>query len=370
MIRVLNVVGTMDTGGAETFIMNLYRNMDREKVQFDFLCHNRIEAKYTDEIRSMGGKMFMVNGITHGGFLKYEKSLYKFFKEHPEYKTVHSHNDLLSGVILTQAKKAGVKNRYSHSHSTYKMSSFFSKIYAFILKLFFVGSVTHAFACADAAGTALYMGKNKKKFEVISNGVDTSRFVFTKEKRVKILKELGLEDKIVIGHVGRFVEAKNHKFLIEIFSEISKIDDNVRLVLVGEGKLKADTEKQVKELGLTEKVIFLGSRSDINEILSAFDLLLFPSLYEGLSVAMVEAQTSGVPILASDTVSSEVAITDRVKQISLEKRPKEWAENSLEMIKANENINREQYARKVTEAGFDIRETAKKLQEFYLKNEE
>ena len=370
MIRILNVVSTMDMGGAETLIMNLYRNIDREKVQFDFLCHNRIEAKYTDEIRSMGGKMFMVNGITHGGFFKYKKSLYNFFKEHPEYQTVHSHNDLLSGIILTQAKKAGVKNRYSHSHSTYKMSSIFSKVYAFILKLFFVNSVTHAFACADAAGKALYMGKMKKNFEVISNGVDTSRFVFTKEKREKILKELGLEDKIVIGHIGRFIDAKNHKFLIKIFNEISKIDDNVRLVLVGEGKLKAETEEQVKNLNLTDKVHFLGSRTDINEILSAFDLLLFPSLYEGLSVAMVEAQTSGVPILASDTVSSEVAITDRVKQISLEKRPEEWAQIALELIKENKVTNREEYADKVAKAGFDIKETAKKLQEFYLKTEE
>ncbi len=368
MMRVLQVVGTMDMGGAETLIMNLYRNIDREKIQFDFLCHNRIEAKYTDEIRQMGGKIYMVPGISHVGPIKYKSNLYKFFKSHPEYQTVHSHHDLLSGIILSQAKKAGVKNRYSHSHSTYKTEKLFQKLYKWVFKLFFVKSVTHAFACANEAGKALYIGKLKENFEFLPNGVDTKRFIFSDENRNQMRNELGLNNQLVIGHVGRFMQQKNHDFLIDIFAEILKINSNAQLVLIGEGELKSEIESKVKGLKIENNVCFLGSRFDVNKILSGFDVLVFPSFYEGLSVAMVEAQANGVPILTSTSVSSEVAFTDRVKQISLELSAEDWARYAVQMANDNEAVDRTVYAEKVKDAGFDIKATAKKLQNFYLNN--
>ncbi len=369
MIRVLQVVGTMDLGGAETLIMNLYRSMDREKIQFDFLCHNRIEAKYTDEIRQMGGKLYMVEGISHVGPIRYQKNLYKFFKEHPEYQTVHSHHDLLSGVILNQAKKAGVKNRYSHSHSTYDTKTLSGALQKRVFQSFFSRSVTHAFACGDAAGKALYRGRLKRSFEVLPNGISAQNFAYDSESRERFRRELQIEDQPVIGHVGRFVSQKNHVFLIQIFAEMVKRKENIHLALVGEGALQPQIKEQVQKLGLADRVHFLGSRRDIPDILCGMDLFLFPSLCEGLSVAMVEAQTAGVPILTSTSVSSEAALTDLVKQLPLQQSAEEWARIALEMIEAGKNADRSVYAAQIREAGFDIGATAQRLQEFYIHNQ-
>ncbi len=369
MIRVLHIVGTMDLGGAETLIMNIYRNIDRDKVQFDFLCHNRIEAKYTEEILSMGGRMYCVPGISHVGPFKYQKNLYNFFCEHPEYKTVHSHQHELSGMILAQAKKAAVPNRYSHAHIAFTHRSFIENIQSAVFKSFFPRNITHAFACAIAAGKTLYSGRLRKNFEFLPNGIDTEKFIFTEEKREQFRQQFDFKDKIVIGHIGRFMRQKNHKFLIEVFNEILKNNASAQLVLIGEGALKQEIETQVKAFGIEKNVHFLGARRDIPEFLSAIDLLLFPSLYEGLSVAMIEAQASGVPILTSDTVSSEVAITDRVKQISLELPGEEWATNALDMIAKNAVVDRSIYSQKVKDAGFDAKEIARKLQNFYINHE-
>ena len=369
MIRILQVVTTMDLGGAETLIMNIYRNIDREKVQFDFLCHNRIESKYAQEILDMGGKMYMVPGISHVGPIKYQKNLYNFFKSHPEYKTVHSHVDILSGLILKQAKKANIPNRYSHAHCTYKSKNILKTIMFYIFKSFFTKNVTQPFACAKIAGDTLYRGKLKDNYIFIPNGVDTAQFEYSLSKRQTFRDEQGIDDKIVIGHIGRFMSQKNHHFLVETFSEMLKVNRNLHLLMIGEGELKSQIEDLVKSLGIEENVTFLGARRDIPEFLSAIDLFLFPSLYEGLSVAMVEAQTSGVPILTSTSVSNEAAITDRIKQISLDLSAREWGSVALNLIEENINTNRQFYAECVKKAGFDIKITAKELETLYLNNE-
>ncbi len=366
MERVLQVVGTMDLGGAETLIMNIYRNIDRSKVQFDFLCHNRVESKYAEEILSMGGRMYCVPGISHVGPIKYQKNLYKFFKAHPEYKTVHSHHDILSGMILRQAKRAGVKNRISHAHNTYTSGNIFKKIILSFFKMYFPSSVTTAYACADIAGRTLYKGKLKNNYKVIPNVIDTEKFRFSLAKGNTIKKELGLGNEIIIGHVGRFSEQKNHKFLVEIFEQILKKKENAHLLLIGEGLLKNEIEQYVNEMNIQNNVHFLGSRSDMPQYFSAMDLLLFPSLYEGLSVAMVEAQASGLPILTSDTVSSEVALTDLVKQLPLTDSVEKWADEALLHINRFSNTDRSIYCEKIKDAGFDVKKLASNLQETYL----
>lgn len=368
-IRILHVVGTMDLGGIETLIMNIYRNIDRTKIQFDFLCHNRIDAKYTEEIMALGGKMYMVPGISHVGLVNYQRKIYNFFVQHPEYKTVHSHQGTLSGMILSQAKKAGVPNRFSHAHSTYTSKNFFKKIQFAFFKSFFTNSVTHAFACADIAGKSLYKGRLYNNFEIIPNGIDADKFVFSLKKREVFREEFGFDDKIVIGHIGRFMREKNHKFIIRVFKEMLRKNPDLQLVLIGEGELMPDIKSLVKELGIEDNVYFLGARYDVSEFLSAIDLLLFPSIFEGLSVSMIEAQASGVPILTSNSVSSEVAITDRVNQISLNLSAENWADIALDMICFERKTDRTGYAQKVKCAGYDIKSTALKLQYFYIDKE-
>ncbi len=366
MVRILHVVGTMDLGGAETFIMNLYRKIDREKVQFDFLCHNRIEAEYTDEILSMGGKMYMVEGISHVGFLKYEKSLYDFFKSHPEYQVVHSHQNDLNGLILKQAARAGVKVRVSHSHTEYHYKDFLRKAMFSFFKWNVNRYTTDAFACSKPSGNMLYTGKLKKNFDVVYNGIDTNRFAYSAEKRQTIEDELNLGNGPIIGHVGRFAPVKNHSFIIDVFNEFLKTHLNAKLLLVGTGDTLAQTKDNVKALGIENSVIFLGSRTDVDSILSAVDIFLFPSIFEGLPVSVVEAQCSGLQVITSDTISKDTVITDLITRMPLSCSAKEWAEKMDKLYINSKSTDRSAYSNTVNNAGFDAKQIAKSLVDRYL----
>ncbi len=367
MIRILHVVGTMDLGGAETFIMNLYRKIDRENVQFDFLCHNRIEAKYTEEIFAMGGKMYMIEGMSHVGFFKYQKNLYKFFKSHPEYQVVHSHQNDLNGIILKQAARAGVKVRVSHSHTEYHYKRFLRKAMFTFFKWNVNRYATDAFACSKPSGNMLYTGKLRKNFDVIYNGIDTQKFAFSEDKRKTLNSELKLGDGPVIGHVGRFAPVKNHTFIIDIFNEFLKVYPNAKLVLVGTGDTLAKTKEKVKALGIDNNVFFLGSRTDVDCILSGIDIFLFPSIFEGLPVSVVEAQCSGLQVITSDTISEDTVITDLITRMSLSCSAKQWAEKLAELYINSKSVDRCAYANTVNNAGFDAKQIAKSLVDIYLK---
>lgn len=368
MIRILHVVGTMDLGGAETFIMNLYRNIDRTKVQFDFLCHNRIEAEYTDEILSMGGKMYMVEGISHVGFLKYEKSLYDFFKSHPEYKVVHSHQSDMNGIILKQASKAGVKVRISHSHTEYHYKSIQRKVMFAFFKWNVNRYTTDAFACSKPSGNMLYTGKLQKSFDVIYNGIDTDKFAFNKQKRQIINSELNLGDGPIIGHVGRFAPVKNHTFIIDVFNEFLKLYPNAKLLLVGTGDTLCATKDKVKELNIDSNVLFLNARTDVDAILSAMDIFLFPSIHEGLPVSVVEAQCSGLQVITSDTISEDTVITDLITRLPLSCSANQWTEKMNELYINSKSVDRSIYANVVNNAGFDAKHIAQDLINRYLSN--
>ena len=367
MIRVLHVVGTMDLGGAETFIMNVYRNIDRTKIQFDFLCHNRIEAKYTEEILSMGGLMYCIPGISHVGPIRYQNNLYKFFASHPEYKVVHSHQNELSGMILKQAKKAGVPNRFAHSHIAFVTMSIMQKTEWKFFQLYFKGNVTKAFACSDMAREALYKGELLNQCEVIHNAIDTEKMRYNDSYRMKVRNELSISDGIIIGHIGRFAHQKNHKFVLEIFENVLRKKQDSHLVLIGEGYLKYDMFNYAKELGISDNVHFLGSRRDISDCLCAMDLFLFPSLYEGLGIVAIEAQAAGLPVLASTTVPDEAMITDLIRREPLSKSAEEWADIALEMYSMAKYIDRQIYSDKVRTAGYDIKVIVDRLEELYLK---
>lgn len=348
----------MNRGGLETMIMNYYRNLDHSEFQFDFLVHRFDKANYDDEIISLGGKIYRLPNLNPFS-REYLNCLDEFFKTHQEYKIVHSHLDCMSAIPLKVAKENGVPIRIAHAHSSNQ-----TKDLKYPLKLYFKTKInkyaTHLFACSEEAGIWMF---NTNQFSVLPNAIDANLYSFNEDKRNKIRNELQLKNQFVIGHVGRFNSVKNHTFIIDIFNELHKIVPNSILLLAGTGDLITEIKDKVNKLKLSGNVKFLGLRSDIPDLMQSMDVFVFPSLYEGLPVTLVEAQASGLPCIISDKVPIECKKTDLVQQISLEKSAKQWAEV---LINASKIIRRNTYNEIVT-AGFDIKSNAAKLQEYYMK---
>lgn len=356
-IRVLQIVTTMNRGGLETMLMNYYRNIDRSKIQFDFLEHRSEESDYDQEIMSLGGKIYRISTLNPFSFT-YRKELKQFFKNHPEYKIVHCHLDCMSSIPLSYAKKAGIKVRIAHSHNSNQ-----DKNLKYLLKLFYKRKInkvsTNLFACGDKAGKWMF---GKSDFSVINNAINTKDFLFNQDVSNKVKKEFGLENKFVVGHVGRFNKQKNHEKVIDIFNEILKLNNNACLVLIGEGNLMETIKKKVKKLGISNHVLFLGLRNDVNEIIQAFDVFLFPSLYEGLGIVLIEAQAAGIPCLTSDkVVPYEAKVTDLLHYYPLENNANLWAKKILQILTQKYDTYDE-----IKKAGYDIEQNTNWLEEFYI----
>ncbi len=358
-IRVLHVVTYMGRGGLETMIMNYYRNIDRSKVQFDFLTHRYERWDYDDEIESLGGKICnlpKLNPLSP----RYLKALDNFFKEHKEYKIVHCHQDCLSGIVLKYAKKNGVPFTIAHSHSSSQ-----NKNLKYIIKLIAKKSIPeyadYLFACGKEAGEWMF---DTSEFTILNNAIDTKRYIYNEKKSMEMKKRLGITNKFVIGHVGRFRQEKNHSFIIDIFRKVCEKEPNSVLLLVGDGPLEEYIKKKVEDLGLLDKVKFLGARNDVNDLMQSMDVFILPSLYEGIPLTMIESQASGLDCIISDKVPKECIVTKNVKSISLEKSSKYWASEIIKSkYKARESLYNE-----IQNAKFDIKSNAIWLQEFYLKN--
>lgn len=358
-IRILHVVTYMGRGGLETMLMNYYRHIDRNKVQFDFLVHRDFEADYDKEIEELGGRIYHVSRLIPWS-KKYRMELKKFFRAHPEYHIVHVHQDCLSSVALQCAKECGIQTRIAHSHTGNQ-----DKNIKYIIKRHYMKQIpmytTDLFACGEEAGKWMF---HTTEFQVVNNAIDTKKYIYNSEKAKKVRRSLGIsEDTYVVGHVGRFVSTKNHEFLVRVFAQLCEKEINTKLLLVGDGELREQIEKQVNDLGLTDKVIFTGVRSDVEEMLQAMDVFVFPSLYEGLPVSMVEAQAAGLPCFISDRVSNDCKKTNLVQQINLELDVNEWAEKILDA----KNQVRKDYSEEIKEAGFDIVSNAQWLQNYYIK---
>lgn len=355
-MRVLQIVESMNMGGSQNFIMNVYRNICKDKIQFDFLTHR--EGIFDDEIRKLGGKIFQLDYLTKIGPVNYKKQLENFFKNHPEYDTIHVHLNQVSGIVLEVAKKQNIPNRIVHSHSTKNMNSFIVKIYKKYLQSKIDKNATLLLACGEEAAKWLYRDKSNEAI-IINNGIDINKFRYSKEKSNKIRKELNINDKtIVIGHVGRFSKVKNHEFLIEVYRRYVEKRPDSLLIMVGIGELKNDIERLVKQYKLEKNVKFLGIRKDIDFIYSALDYVVFPSFYEGISLSLIEAQVSGIKIFASDTIDKNTDISQNIKWLSLKDSANDWAKCILDTDKARneKNVKTEKY---------DIKIIANKLQELY-----
>ena len=366
--RVLQVATIMNRGGLETMLMNYYRHIDRSKVQFDFLVHRFERGAFDDEIEALGGRIFRMPPIHPRYFYQYYKDLNAFFATHPEYTVVHSHLDLLSTFVLHAAKKHGVPVRIAHSHSSYLSDMGLRKAFKLWSRSHLNAQCTHFFACSTEAGVFQFGKKlvEDGKLTVLQNGIDTSKYKFRQETRDRVRQEMGLRDSLVIGHVGRFDPPKNHSFIIDIFKEIAALRPDAKLLLIGDGKLRPHIEEKAASLGLTNKVIFTGIRSDVNELMMAMDLFLFPSLYEGLGIVAVEAQSTGLPVLASTAVPRAAALTPNVYFMPLEQSPREWAQKAISMVRTSSEYNRTKEASAVAAQGYDIKLCAQQLQEFYI----
>ena len=358
-IRVLHVVTYMGRGGLETMLMNYYRQIDRNRVQFDFLVHRSFTADYDPEIIKLGGKIYHLPRLNPLNPI-YLKKLDVFFEEHPEYQIIHVHQDCMSSVVLKEAERCGVRVRIAHSHSSNQ-----SKDIKYLIKLFYRNYIsnyaTDLFACSADAGKWMFRGA---PFSILNNAIDSREFKFNSEVRHAIREQTCVHDACtVIGHVGRFDAAKNQSFLLDVFSEIVKREPNAKLLLVGDGPLRKQIEKKAAGLGLSDRVIFTGVRSDVAELMQAMDILVFPSKNEGLPVTLVEAQAAGLPCVISDSIPKDAVITKNlVTTLSLQDSPEKWAEHVL----SRKQEARSDHSEEVKAAGFDIRETAKWLEEFYL----
>lgn len=363
-MRILHNVGSISPGGMEALIMNYYRHIDRTKVQFDFLVRLSEEKSnyYEKEIVSLGGKVYRLpiyNAKSHRLFFS---ELFKFIKQNPEYKIIHSHSDITSVFYLMIAQKAGIPVRIAHSHGT-NYDNNWKAIVKMTAKPLLNKYCTYRLACGEKAGIWLFGNQFKDSVKILPNAIETDLFKFNVSIRNDVRNELNIKDNLVIGNIARFGEAKNHSFIIDIFDEICKFKANAKLVLVGEGELKDKAQEKVRSLGLQDKVLFLGVRKDIYRILNAFDIFLLPSLYEGFPFVLVEAQASGLTCFVSDNVSKEAKLLNLYFTVPLSKSAKEWAESILD----NVHYNRCNTADIIKQKGFDIKDNVQWLEEFYIK---
>ena len=361
-IRILHVLHSMNRGGAENALMNYYRYVDKQKVQFDFLLTDPNKCLFEDEIHSLGGRVYRVPLLTMSNPFPYLKGVRRFLLAHPEYKIIHSHTSSKSVIPLWIAKNVGVPVRISHSHST-KSEKGFKGFVRNLLMYFFDAVTTDKVACGLKAGEWLY-GKQAMQggqVHVYKNVIDASIFKFDVNMRSQMRKRLGIDnDCFVVGHTARFCYPKNHPFDVDLLVEMKKQHSNVKFLEVGLG-VKEGISDLAREKGVLDDIIFTGVVDNVCDYEQAMDAFILPSFYEGLPLSIIEAQVSGLPCFTSDGVSRECSVTDLVSYIPLEQGAKVWAEKIL----AARNIQRRDRMEEIVASGYDAPTSAQKLQQFY-----
>lgn len=357
-IRILQILpGGKITGGIEHFVMNYYENIDRSKVQFDFLFNYNERVAFEDQIKKLGGRVYYFSVRQDGNLIKYNRQLSEFFQNHREYKVIHGHMPGLAIAYFEIAKKNGVKIRISHAHVTQTDPTIKGYILKLIIKNIKYFSNYYC-ACSKLAGHFMY---GNTDFKVIPNAVSTERFSFSTKKRNKLRQQLSLENKFVVGNVGRYSIQKNQLFLLDIFNEVKRVNKNAILLLIGQGNLKSEIVEKINSLNLNKSVILMDNKKDIENYYSLMDVLVMPSLYEGLPLTMIEAQSNGLPCVVSDAITQESRINSNVTYISLNESLEIWASKIL----AAKRIDSEQAKSNIISAGYDIKYTAVELEHFY-----
>lgn len=366
MIRILHVVHGMDCGGTENIIMNLYRNIDRSKVQFDFLVHTEKHCFFDDEIEKLGGRIYRVQYYNILNLFTYRKALKRLFVSHKEWRTVHGHLGSCACIYLRIAKKYGMYT-IAHSHAINdKNFSLKSLLYNFHARLT-RGVANYYMGCSYEAGIDRYGVRivNSKYYKVIANGIKVQDYVYNPIIRESVRNAYAINDKYVIGHVGRFNTVKNHKFMVEVLVELKKKKSDYVMMFVGDGELLEAIIQQAKTLSVLDSIIFTGIRKDVPNILQAMDQFIFPSFNEGLGIGLIEAQAASLPCIANkDGIMPLAVISGLVEMKSLAEGAQSWAEY-IDQIR-QKKIVRKDMSCAVRDAGFDIIDVAKWLENFYL----
>lgn len=373
MYKVLVFGMTENPGGVESFLMNNYRNINSHKIHFDFLCNTINKIAFEDEILKNNSRIFNIYPRRKDPF-RFRKELNDFFRKHAnEYNCIWINlNTLVNIDYLKVAKKYGIKRIIVHSHNSRNMDTGFKGYITQKLhnlhKRQLQKYATDYWACSSFAAKWFYTNDLLKKVKIIKNAIDVNNFSFNEKKRQSLRQKLHLENNLVIGNVGRLHFQKNQMFILDVLSYLVKLNPKVKLVLVGQGPDKEKLENRVNELNLQKYVIFAGVQDDIQEWLSTFDLFIFPSLFEGLGIAGLEAEANGLPIYASDKViPQELKINSNFKFLDLGKGPQFWAH---QIEKSNfERENQETIEKNFQNSGYSIESSVQKLEKYFLKEE-
>lgn len=367
MKRILHVVSSMNAGGMETMIMNYYRHLDRTKYQFDFMIHDPNPVFFEKEIASLGGKIYRVSPQRPNPF-KNHKEIRALLKTH-HFDAIHVHQGITYFYPLKYAKKIGIPNRIVHNHGINRQFLKYLKLYNNLYARKRISSLgNHFIACSETVLNHLFSNQiiQKKQYIILPNAIDVEKFCYDEQKRDSIRKEFHIGEEKVFLHIGTFTKPKNHVFMLEAFNSYVKKDPQAKLLLVGEGILKSEVEHFVQDSHLQNNVIFTGVRQDVPALLSAADAMLFPSLYEGLPLTLIEAQSSGIPILASDQVSKECGLTDLISFLPIHDS-NIWV---TEMERIPKNTQRKLYQDKMLNTDFSIKKSIRILEKLYDLNEE
>ena len=366
MKKVLHYVSSMKRAGEETFIMNVYRNIDRNKVSFDFLVTDNEEGDYDKEIYSMGGKIYHIHLNRLHNKLKQIDNFYLLKKKLTvlanEYEYFHIHTQHAMDAFLSAlaAKMAGIPNVIVHSHNS---STIYNKRTHRIFKILLSCIKINRFACGVDAGKWMY---GNRDFLIVNNGIDLTEFKFDEKKRKNIREKMNWSNKYVVGHVGRFNEQKNHNFLIDVFYNFQKNHQEAILVLIGAGELKEKIQNKVRRLKIQDKVFFLGIREDVKDLYQGMDVFVFPSLFEGLPVVLVETQALDLPCIISNTITNEIDINSNIYRLSLSDSVQNWS-NKIDLV-YRKNSKRIDTQNIMTKKGYNIKDVTEKMQKIYLEN--
>lgn len=358
--RVLHVLASLDRGGAESVVMDWLRHVDRSLVTFDFVVNpSSTVYAYEEEAVSLGARVFRVP-FSPVDAIRYVRWWVRILRQHPEWSIVHAHHTSPAALYLSVARARGLKT-IAHSHTAGRDASTRGRLK--VLTRWPLRYISHVKAgCSQEAIRWMFGRHIVENAHMVPNSILSEAFAFSPEGRARIRDEFGLGEDLVVGHVGRLTAPKNHLRLLEIFAEFSKLRADSRLLLVGDGALRKRLEHRAQELQIRSKVKFAGSRSDVRDLLSAMDIMLFPSLYEGLPTSVVEAQANGLPCLVSTAVTPEVGLTESVQFLSLSHTNHIWAER---LQRTQIGVDRARGPAAVAAAGYDINSAIERVLALY-----
>lgn len=363
MERILHIPGGIlnCNNGIATFLMNIYRNINREKFQFDFIVFTKDKGEYDEEIRKLGGRIYCIERPGRN-LIKNMIQTYKIMKHYP-YQIMHRHTaEAHCWTDFYMASKVGIPHRIAHSHGTHTFRPKSHRIFYPLM----IANVTNRVACSTVAGRWLY--HDNLDFLVIKNGIQTSKFLYSDRLRVKKRRELDVsDDTLILGNVGRLADPKNPLMTVKVFAALERKYPKSKLIMLGEGELRNKVEILINQLDLQDKVLLPGVSNEVVEWMCAMDVGIYPSEFEGFPFSIIEGEANGLPIIMSDRITKEVDVLRNAVAISLKKSPENWADEILHLYHTKMKLERNECAKAVSQAGYDIKNTAKDLENYYEK---